>query len=85
LTPVALYGCLLFDAVLDVLAEVFEEIMFQNRGNLYEQCRVNALALENAVYISSVATKLFCKPGCRKPLFVEPFLDDASDVYHSML
>lgn len=38
-----------------ILAIVFEEIMFQNRRNLDQQRCVNAFALENTIYVCSVA------------------------------
>ena len=37
-----------------VIAVVLEKVMFQYGGNLHQQCRVNALTLEDAVYIGAV-------------------------------
>lgn len=39
----------------DVIGVVFEEIVFQYGGNFYKQCSVNALPLEYAVHVGSVA------------------------------
>ena len=65
-----------------VLAIIFEKIVVQYYRNLYKQRRVNAFALEYAVYVCSVAVQLFCKPGHTFSPFVKYFLDYASDMNH---
>jgi len=64
---------------------VLEEVVVEDARYTDEEFGVDALPLEDGIYVGTFAAQLFREPGGCPFLLAKFFFDEFSDVYHAQI